>query len=164
MDEPTEREWLAWAAGIIDGEGCISLRPQYGRHRRDHQFYLCVDVTNTDLRMLDHLKRLFGGSIRRCKPIPNRRPIWQWSLSSAQAGEALNNLLPFLVTKHNQAELGLLSRRYMRRKGARRQSIDEANALEWLDRQLKTLKRAPSADIPLLPIHPTKPENQDDLF
>jgi len=49
---PTERE-KAWAAGIIDGEGCIWINSNR----------LMLEVFNTDIRMPQKLKDLFGGAV-----------------------------------------------------------------------------------------------------
>ena len=44
---------LAWAAGIVDGEGCISLHTVKAKH--GPCYVLRLSVTNTSLLMLHRL-------------------------------------------------------------------------------------------------------------
>ena len=85
----------AWAAGFVDGEGCISLTS----HRT-----LVLRVSQKDLRPLRKLKEMFGGSIRPQKPTG----CAQWYLSSAYAVAAIQQMLPFLILKREQADVALL--------------------------------------------------------
>ena len=109
-----DSHWLAWAAGIIDGEGCIGFTKCNGHYA------LRLEVANTDPRMLDKLREMFGGSIKVKTwkpPATNQRPAWRWYLSTAQAANVLVQVLPWLVTKHEQAELAILSRQFVNRSG-----------------------------------------------
>ena len=126
---------LAWAAGFIDGEGCIALRRQVGRQKG--VAYTCyalrLSVTNTDLRCLERLKSMFAGSINRATHSyrPQNKPCWAWFCSSANAERALVALLPYLVSKKEQAELGLLSRRHIQKNGRKREvgSLEQQAAI-----------------------------------
>lgn len=109
MAEPVD---YAWAAGIIDGEGCIRLARDHapnGRLRHN----LRVDVGSTTPEILTRLKEIFGvGSIHpHTKPrSPRHRPAWLWRVHTAQAEVILRAMLPYLVAKRNQAEAALLAR------------------------------------------------------
>lgn len=117
---------LAWAAGFIDGEGCIALRRQVGRQKGvEYTCYaLRLSVTNTDLRCLERLKAMFAGSINRATHAnrPQNKPCWTWYCSSANAERALCELLPYLLSKREQAELGMLSRKHIQKNGRKRES------------------------------------------
>ncbi len=132
---------LVWAAGFIDGEGCIGLYPCANN---DRHFYLRLSVANTDLRCLERLQGLFGGSINRTNHIdrPGCRPCWTWYCQSKKCVAALEAIKPFLFSKLEQAEVALLSRKYMRRKGQSR--LDDADLLaqQELSTKLRLLKRA----------------------
>ena len=108
---------LAWAAGFIDGEGSIGL--YRGKHPTSEFYVLRLSVTNTDIRALERLKKMFGGSINKSnhKSRPTRRPCWAWYCQCAKGAAALEMLLPYLLVKKERAEIALLSRRYLRRKG-----------------------------------------------
>lgn len=51
---------LAWAAGIIDGDGCITMDKTYAKssYRRP-----CVYVDNTDYELIEELMGLFSGYV-----------------------------------------------------------------------------------------------------
>lgn len=101
MTEATE---LAWAAGFIDGEGCISVVrcTQAGVTRE--QVQLLLDVAQVRPEALHKLVRLFGGRIRLGGP---GKGIYYWRLYGRKAGTVLSLVLPYLVTKRRQGELAL---------------------------------------------------------
>jgi|SRR6516225_554268 hypothetical protein len=76
----------AWAAGILDADGCITMTPSGGRFRKP---YLVVD--STDLEILEELIAHFGGSIVRKKTrMEGHRQQWSWRMYGAK------NILAFL--------------------------------------------------------------------
>ena len=117
-------EWLAWAAGIVDGEGCIALVK--GRHRRCKEYYaLRVAVTNTDPRMLLQLRHTLGGAITKhgVIKVAGHKRVWRWSATGRIAAEMLQKMLPWLVTKRDQAELAISFRQCLRRRGKPDESL-----------------------------------------
>lgn len=142
--------WLAWAAGIIDGEGCIRLVKS--KRRTGFSWAVKVGVWNTDIRMLDRLRQLFGGCVtqRESGYKGNRRPAWEWVVTHKKAAEVLSDVMPWLTVKCEQAELAILSRRYLRpgRKLASRSRKEIAEQIEIVER-LKAAKQLPTAaDLP----------------
>ena len=111
-----DKTWVGWAAGILDGEGCISN----GRRKLSpikETYSVNVSVANTDLKMLHKLKEMFGGVISSHggrKKKPHYLDAWRWVLQSKRAESFLRQVLPWLVTKREQAELAILSRQYLR--------------------------------------------------
>jgi hypothetical protein len=93
---------LAYLAGILDGEGCITLC-QVGRSRYSTQIF----IANTDERLVHWVHSRFGGSIAlRRKPKDSRhKPLWMWLLSGPSVEPFLTAVLPYLVLKHEQASL-----------------------------------------------------------
>lgn len=135
---------LAWAAGIIDGEGCISLNNE---HRV--QYLLRISVTNTDLRMLTRLRDLFGGSV--CGPLKrykvHHKDRWVWDIKASKAESAIRAMFPYFVTKKQEAELGLQARALIGKVGSNHNPNREQ--LAWLKGQLSSLKghqRAPKEE------------------
>lgn len=133
---------LAWAAGLIDGEGCISLNAVRTRSKSGRLTYeLRVVVNNTDIRLLNRLREVLGvGFICPMKRYSARhRPAWQWEVKSRKAETVIRAVLLYLVGKREEAELGLLSRQYMQPVGV---STENPNAeqLAWLKRELSGLK------------------------
>jgi len=101
---------LAWAAGFFDGEGCILIRR--GKHKdpkRKIQHSLVLSVVQTDVRPLNTLQRLFGGSIHvYTRTIPNRKQIWTWRINKTSvAANILKLLYPYLQVKMEEAEIAL---------------------------------------------------------
>ena len=133
---------IAWAAGFIDGEGCIRLC----RPRRGFGYHCApvISVTNTNLPALELLKQLFGGTIHwhdKSRP----KWTWVWRLQAKKnVYPCLERLLPHLLVKRAEAELLLSSRQYMRGSG-NYLTAEERRKLDWLREQLSTLKHSPSA-------------------
>lgn len=93
---------IAWAAGVMDGEGCIGY---YQPH-----FYPLVQIAQVDRRMLDKMQELFGGSTYLAKARSARRncqPIFQWYLVCQGALDMLVIIRPYLVVKGEQADIVL---------------------------------------------------------
>ena len=133
---------LAWAAGIIDGEGCIILvRHKASKTRKTDSWLLRVDVGNCDARMLKKFLTLFGGHVvKKLAPSSKHMPQWRWYCNGKNAVNVLQSILPYLVCKREQAEVALLSRRFLRGKhdGA---NAEKLKNIEQCGLKLKALKR-----------------------
>jgi hypothetical protein len=73
--ELTERE-LGYIEGILDGEGTVTLCKQKRKPTsKKYTYYPLVSVSNTDIRILQHIKELLGGgTIRPFKWFKEHRP------------------------------------------------------------------------------------------
>lgn len=103
-------EDLAYFAGIVDGDGCISITKDMQRVARGgHPTYgLSLSVSNTNKDVLYDLSREFGGSVRlNARPTPVHQTIHLWTLFSDRAAEAIRALRPYLRIKAEQAWLAL---------------------------------------------------------
>lgn len=103
--ESTETD-LAWAAGFVDGEGCISIdrriRKGYVGHR------LRVVASNTHQSALRRLQQLFGGLVYQARQKDGRhQAIWHWSIPGVAAGASLQKMLTYMDVKREQAIIGL---------------------------------------------------------
>ena len=154
MTDQEQMAWDAWAAGFIDGEGCIIL------HRiNPRKFSLRISVGNTDIRPLHRLQQMYGGSVRWDRH-PRGRPFWVWKTVSLNAAKCLLRVMPWLVVKHEQAELAIRSRQYMRR--GRKTEVELEN-LEWLKREISRLKTQPMSP-PETPGQRTPSEEGQEKF
>lgn len=96
---------LAWAAGLIDGEGCVLIAKRSGR---DYQLRLTVAMVHKPT--LDRLQSTFGfGNVR---PHVGSRPEgwrqkWVWCISARQALTVLELVRPFMTTKAAEADIAL---------------------------------------------------------
>lgn len=95
-------DW-AYAAGFLDGEGCISIGKQGGK-----ALVLKVDLGQQDKRPLDWLVSLFGGNISYHKPRPSSpNGSFVWALTAGPAQAFLRGVLPYLRVKREAAELAI---------------------------------------------------------
>lgn len=98
---------LAYFAGLLDGEGCFSLRNQ-----GTHIFSCQVNIGNTDLRLLEWVKDRFGGSINaEARKNPKHKPVWRWCSDATTLADMLPAIIPHLIAKRDRAELMLVYRR-----------------------------------------------------
>ena len=102
---------LAYSAGIIDGEGTITLVGYKGRYKgqlsKSVKYQICIIVTHTDSNLVNFLKVNFGGVLTKLKIRPGCRQTWRWHISSRKAAKLLFDLKPYLLVKLPQAELAL---------------------------------------------------------
>lgn len=100
---------LGYAAGFIDGDGCISIYLRTKSSSLVPLFNVQLMANGVDERPLVRLQSLFGGVIHlkaRNGPL-GRRPIYCWVIQGKEAVESISILLPFLVLKREQAELAI---------------------------------------------------------
>lgn len=92
---------LAWAAGIIDGEGCIWTRwPKRSN--------VCVEVKMIHKPTIIRLSKIFGGRVSEAhERRRGRRTQWRWWADTRVAQRVLDQTIPFLVTKRMQARCAL---------------------------------------------------------
>jgi len=99
---------IAYLAGLIDGEGTITIT----RHKQyDRPHWVCktfVWVSNTDRKLIKLLKRRHGGSCGlKGKPrLKHHKANLYWRvMSHANIERILKACLPFLVIKKRQAKI-----------------------------------------------------------
>lgn len=97
----------AYVAGIVDGEGCISIfrsrkQAKSGRYQwLTHQ--LVLTVANLDINLLNSLREAYGGGLHGVRyPDPH-----QWSVTGEAAEEVIRLIKPWLIVKAEQAKLAL---------------------------------------------------------
>lgn len=99
MDE--ELLW-AWAAGLVDGEGCFCLT----LYRNQNTILPLVSIIMTDKPTLLEIQRIFkAGSITVRAPKAGLKQQYHYTLLGAEIFPIVRRLLPYLRTKSKQAEL-----------------------------------------------------------
>jgi hypothetical protein len=99
----------AYAAGIIDGEGCIRIQHNVRKNGCD-VWSLRVAISNTSYRLLVAIQAEYGGRIslqRSHTNYPTRRDLYEWRLSDAKAAAFLLRVRPFLLVKAEQADMAI---------------------------------------------------------
>lgn len=102
----------AWQAGMIDGEGCLTIARQIRRNRVSPAFRVQITVGNTDKRLLMPFFDMWQGGIYRR---PDARldkeqkkklaVAWTWHCPDKNARSFLIAMLPYLRGKKQQTAL-----------------------------------------------------------
>ena len=95
---------LAYTAGIIDGEGCITICVTNGNNGKTFP-YAITEVVNTNYDLIVWLNSTFGGSVRTRDPGGICKLTHIWELSGRMCLEFLTAILPYLKLKSKQAEI-----------------------------------------------------------
>ena len=101
---------LAYAAGLFDGEGSISLVRQ--KNNRSHSPQ--VAVASNDCEVLLWLQKRFGGSIVTKQPRKSTQSVsYDWRLTDRRALAFLQMVRPYLVIQRKIRRVDLLLNEYI---------------------------------------------------
>jgi len=104
-----EREEHAWLAGIIDGEGCISISHYWHKIKQYDKYDLKLLISMTHKATIQRVKSIAGVGV--IYPIPpsgkKKRMQYRWVAYGHQAASVLRLCLPFMTTKKEEAILAL---------------------------------------------------------
>jgi hypothetical protein len=95
---------LAWAAGFIDGEGCVTIGKGYARRKNVYRPRLILSVSQSYPEPLERLARIAGhGNINgpyhyKSNPL-GKKPIYRWVLQSWRVEEFMEELRPWLCSE-----------------------------------------------------------------
>ena len=99
---------LAYAAGFLDGEGCIRISKRNPRNGRSISYNLLVNISQKDGEVMDWLYGNFGGIVYlKNKKADSTDWIYEWRITEKQAFNFLKEVFPFLKYKKKQAELAI---------------------------------------------------------
>ena len=96
-----------YAAGLIDGEGCIRLMES---RRGVVRVSVEVQMSVKALPILQQLRSTYGGnalSSKRDARTKTRAETWSWRMGGTEAVEFLRRIKPHLILKTEQAELAI---------------------------------------------------------
>jgi hypothetical protein len=98
------KELVAYAAGIFDGEGTVSIsRIRERKGTVDHSPRMSIIVVQKVPCSLDLLIELFGGKRHKVTRRNRLHDYWRWVLTAKRAADALTEMLPYLREKREQA-------------------------------------------------------------
>jgi hypothetical protein len=106
---PWPRPSLAWAAGMLDGDGCVAIVKQTYPNRAS-TYRLVVQVTQNCLQTLKHFRMCVGvpAPIHEVKRrIGHNRQVYALMYSGPKAVLVLQRLAAHLVRKRPEAEVAL---------------------------------------------------------
>lgn len=102
---------LAWAAGFVDGEGCICLYKQrYPDPRRKLAYRLGFSITQNDLQTLKHFQQGLGipGGISEVKRrLQHNRQIYALNYTGVHALNVIALLQPHLIRKQLEPQTAI---------------------------------------------------------
>jgi len=105
FDQWTERDKIAYAAGVIDGEGCITV--QRNTHR-GFRLYVQVSQHIKGWPLLDFLKDHMSAKCDNFYRPPGNRALKRTAFWGGQPAYLfLKKIRPFLLIKSKQADLGV---------------------------------------------------------
>jgi hypothetical protein len=144
LAEPEVTDW-AYAAGFVDGEGCISVTRSFTQARGRYNYGVCVVVANRDRGVLDWMQGIWGGWVVAISPHSEAtRDCWNWrSPTGLSAKPFLTGLRPWLRIKGPQCDNALVmidllqrGRRTLGRAPLPQSWLDEQEKHYWIQREL----------------------------
>jgi hypothetical protein len=139
-----DTDW-AYAAGFVDGEGCIAIVRSFTPSRGRYCHSVHVVVANSDRNVLDWIKSTWGGWVGRvlgARPARDR-VAWHWRCSATVALPFLSGIRPWLRIKSPQCDNALAmmsllnrSRRPLGRQPLPPEWLIEQEELYWRQRGL----------------------------
>lgn len=94
------KEEIAWAAGLFEGEGCLTIL--HARYKDRVTPYPRIQMSNTDKDLLIRFSEVMrGGSIYSKKTgALSKKPQWMWQIADkAGVKQAIETLYPWLSVK-----------------------------------------------------------------
>lgn len=98
---------IEWAAGFVDGEGCISIvRQTYKGGRRKPTYCVAFSITQNDRAVLEHLQAGLGkGRIYKvARKLQHKRQVYTLNFTGISALRAIAVLRPHFVRKGPEAD------------------------------------------------------------
>ena len=97
LDKKLKCSEAAYLAGIIDGEGWITI---------ERGLYYMIGVGNTSLELLEWIQNVVGaGTIRKNKIYGNQKQAWTYKLSGAlPVHDLLKQIRKYMIIKQEKAD------------------------------------------------------------
>ena len=111
LTTPRQPVELSYLAGLIDGEGYVSMTfsNQRSKFPGVSKFRLALVINMVEPQALEWAHRLWGGSLKSYehKKAPRKkwRSFWRWILEGEDAADVLRDVLPFVRVKNRQIAL-----------------------------------------------------------
>ncbi len=136
----------AYAAGIVDGEGCISITDGSPTNKGGQSWKISVEVSACSEQMINRMVGILGGRRRMLSVRPCMHYVqYRWTLYGKKAYEALKKIKPYMTEKKAQADMAIIfyihqSRcKYYAGKKLSKEIIGKRKVMQ---RRLKNLKTA----------------------
>jgi hypothetical protein len=131
-----------WLSGIIDGEGCLSIRFDKQRTSSNPAVKVEITIANTSLKFLEIIRDIIGfGSInkRTFYANENKKPSWVYRMPTGTVRKVLPKL--FLIVKEEQKKVLLETLSLIGNKGPKKRDISVENQLKKLKGKINILNK-----------------------
>lgn len=102
-------EKLAYAAGIMDGEGSVGL---YRKSSTQRFRYPKCSVDNTSIELVEFMHKYFGGSLTSRKRKSYEKDLYRWQIQGQRCMDFLEDVLPYLKEKEKVRRAKLILSQY----------------------------------------------------
>lgn len=104
---PNDERDLIYFAGIVDGEGTITIHRQTRAQTGNESIHCRVMVANSHEPLMRWIHETFGGKLQvpRSTRSPKHKPVMNWYAGSTEATRLCERLIPYLKVKQRQAEI-----------------------------------------------------------
>jgi len=149
----------AWAGGIVDGEGCITILKTKSSHCDSLSFPPIVQVRMTDLEPLQRLVDIAGSSFGKPQLPPshilgNQRESYQWKLVSNQASQFIAEIYPYLTCKKRQAIVAWNHQQFRKTRGNQERKTGEIEKELFCKNLINRLNQRETVDLPSWMLEP----------
>jgi DNA modification methylase len=149
----------AWVAGIVDGEGCITIQKTKSSHCDSLSFPPIVQVRMCDRDPLDRLVAVAGSKIGEPQHPPsqvaaNQRPSWQWKVSAERAAKIIAEIYPFLTCKRKQAIVAWNHQQFRTQRGNQLRAQGDLEREQFCKSLINDLNQRKPVDLPSWMIEP----------
>jgi hypothetical protein len=98
----------AYLAGLIDGEGCVSIINTTSVDRPGLHYQLRLMISMTHQPTIEFLAKEFGGRVNAVQQNKKWKTRYAWIVCSMNAKKLLTRTQPYLICKQEQARLGIM--------------------------------------------------------
>ena len=97
---------LAYAAGLIDGEGCIRIGKYTDHKTQELRYRGQLSIGMTSRAAVEWMRDRMGGNFYIYRTSYDKaKPAYNWTMRSTEAAALLSAILPHLIIKREQALL-----------------------------------------------------------
>lgn len=100
----------AYLAGLIDGEGCIhiNISTQKGKWKSHHLVIVVSQAGDIGKKLLEYWNQKTNvGSVHKTKRPNGWKDCYNWHIGAHQACMLLKEIRPYLMVKHDQADVAV---------------------------------------------------------
>lgn len=131
-------EEAAYLAGLIDGEGCLSIYPR--SRKRVITYKINIDIGMTTDILIDFCNK-YGGCHYRQEAHDNKKAVFYWKLNIQECVHYLPQIFPYMKVKKAEAKILLEALKTL--KNRQRYKLDDTvrKQMEQYCQEIKALHK-----------------------